>query len=317
MALISIPSSISGITIPGISSRGPLGLLFGNPFTQDILHYPRDLNSLTKGHSIQFTVYEVTPLTYEEVKQTGIDLANLSFKGLTDKLFSSVSNGVSNLKNSSGLNFQPKREKPIAYVHLYMPESLAFTYPKSYDDSISAVNAVGSTIGAALDKLLPGAGGGALTQAITSGISQSGPLATLGLQKAGYAVNPQLQVLFQGINFREFTLAFTFTPYSKDEAIMVEKIVKTFKKNSAPRIVQGVGGMFFIPPASFGLDFKFNGQTNKHINKVQNSVITNIDVNYTPNGWSAHDDGVPVQTTLSLSFKELVLNDSAQIENGY
>jgi hypothetical protein len=198
-----------------------------------------------------------------------------------------------------------------------MPESLAFTYPKSYDDSISAVNDVGSTIGAALDKLLPGAGGGALTQAITSGISQSGPLAALGLQKAGYAVNPQLQVLFQGINFREFTLAFTFTPYSKDEAIMVEKIVKTFKKNSAPRIVQGVGGMFFIPPASFGLDFKFNGQTNTHINKVQNSVITNIDVNYTPNGWSAHDDGVPVQTTLSISFKELVLNDSAQIENGY
>jgi hypothetical protein len=75
--------------------------------------------------------------------------------------------------------------------------------------------------------------------------------------------------------------------------------------------------MFFVPPASFGIKFLFNGSENTHLNKIKNCVITNIDVDYAPQGWSAHDDGVPVQTTLSLSFKELELIDSAQIQNGY
>ena len=197
-----------------------------------------------------------------------------------------------------------------------MPDTLDFQYNVSYDD-VSATGALGSVLGAVLDELVPGKNLGKVASAITSGIEKAGPIASLGLQKAGYAINPQLQVLFQGISFREFSMNFTFTPYSKDEAKQVEDIIKLFRKSAAPKIVNGTVGMLFVPPCSFKIQFLFDGNENKHLNKIQNSVITNIDVNYAPNGWSAHDDGAPVQTTLSISFKELVLNDSDKIAQGY
>ena len=344
MAIISIPSSIAGVTIPGITSNGPLGLLYSNPFKQSILQYPRDLNSSTKGHVVKFTAYEVQSVGYEKLTNLALptveeakDAWTKAGKAISDfdyqkaltgvvsgitNTFNSLSDSLSNLPGaklnlgSESLNFQPKRDKPIGYVSLYMPDNLDFQYNVSYDD-VSAVGALGNVLGAALDKLIPGKNLGKIGSAVTSAVESAKPIATLGLQKAGYAVNPQLQVLFQGIGFREFSMNFTFTPYSKDEAVMVEDIIKLFRKCAAPTIVTGTAGMIFTPPCSFGIEFLFNGNENKHLNKIQNSVITNIDVNYAPQGWSAHDDGTPVQTTLSLTFKELVLNDSAQIEKGY
>jgi len=35
-----------------------------------------------------------------------------------------------------------------------------------------------------------------------------------------------------------------------------------------------------------------------------NCVLDNINVDYAPNGWAAYSDGAPVQTKLTLSFKE-------------
>ena len=141
----------------------------------------------------------------------------------------------------------------------------------------------------------------------------------LGLQKeAGLAINPNLQLLFEGINFREYQMAFTFTPYSQQEADTVNQIIKTFKMYAAPRIVKGAGGMFFIPPAVFQPTFYFNGQVNDKVNAVTESVITNIDVNYGPNGWATFSDGNPVQTTLTLQFQETkILDRGTMVEGNY
>jgi hypothetical protein len=75
--------------------------------------------------------------------------------------------------------------------------------------------------------------------------------------------------------------------------------------------------MFFVPPSTFNLDFLFNGQRNTNITKVTESVIESIDVNYAPNGWAAHDNGAPVQTTLTINFKEIELVDKDKIQAGY
>ena len=54
-----------------------------------------------------------------------------------------------------------------------------------------------------------------------------------------------------------------------------------------------------------------------YINKVAESVITSVDVNYAPNGYTAHDDGSPVQIQMTLQFKEIQLIDKAKIQQGY
>jgi hypothetical protein len=122
--------------------------------------------------------------------------------------------------------------------------------------------------------------------------------------------------MFDGIDFRSFQMSFTFTPFSKDEATAVKNIVKMFKTHAAPRIVSGSAGMLFIPPSTFNLEFKSNGKENENIGKVAECVIESIDVNYAPNGWSAHTDGAPIQTTMSISFKEIELIDREKIEKG-
>ena len=87
----------------------------------------------------------------------------------------------------------------------------------------------------------------------------------MALTTAGYVFNPQEQILFEGIDFRTFNMSFTFTPYSKQEADEVKKIIETFKLYSRPRTITGTGGMLFIPPATFDVEFLFNGKRNEII----------------------------------------------------
>jgi hypothetical protein len=112
-------------------------------------------------------------------------------------------------------------------------------------------------------------------------------------------------------------LAFTFTPYSQQEAEDVKQIIKLFKEAALPRITDAAFGMFFIPPSTLNIDFLYNGKRNPGISRVTESVIESIDVNYAPNGWSAHADGAPVQTTLTMNFKEIELVDKKKIAQGY
>jgi hypothetical protein len=114
-------------------------------------------------------------------------------------------------------------------------------------------------------------------------------------------------------------MSFTLTPYDYDESVTIANIIKTFRKNAAPTIqTGGVSGFFYIPPAIFDIEFLYGGSVNLKINKIQPCFLTDVTVNYAPNGmWTTYNDGTPVQTTLSLSFKESVLVDSAAIEKGY
>ena len=69
MAIISIPTSIGGINIPGGLLGGPLGSLY----TVDGLEYvkyPRDLESATRSHVVFFTINEIQEVTLQEAVDT-------------------------------------------------------------------------------------------------------------------------------------------------------------------------------------------------------------------------------------------------------
>ena len=52
----------------------------------------------------------------------------------------------------------------------------------------------------------------------------------------GTVVNPNLELLFSGPRLRTFQFNFTLTPRSEEEATMVRKIIKFFKRTSAPSL---------------------------------------------------------------------------------
>ena len=143
-------------------------------------------------------------------------------------------------------------------------------------------------------------------------------------RSAGEAFNPQLQVLFQGIDFRRFQFDFTMTPSNANEAKQIQKIIYAFKYASAPEIQIGNLGntMFFKVPDTVKVKFyqsdgKGGTPENKNVHKIGECVIENVTVDYAPMGWSTYKDGYPVQTKLSIQLKEIGIIDKTQIKKGY
>jgi hypothetical protein len=143
MAIISIPTSIGGVSIPGALVNGPLGALFGNGYNMDMLQYPRDLNSATRGHMVQFTVNETQPITYDSVDNPIADAAD------TLGLVSSV---IKNLNSSKNLSLNPRTKKGVATISLYIPDTVNFTYNSGYTGQ-TLMETAAEAGGAAMDLL--------------------------------------------------------------------------------------------------------------------------------------------------------------------
>jgi len=310
MAIISIPTSIGGVSIPGAVVNGPLGSLYQNAFGRTDLQYPRDLQSATRGHYVQFTISEIKPATFNEVTEKLLGAAKSAANAITSPVetFNEAVNGFQKFREDpnsilKSVQFTQPELKTVGTISLYIPETVNFTYAAQYD-KLSLATAAQQTpiIGKAAKTVL--------------GAINSGP-AKLLLRGQGYAFNPQQQILFEGIDFRTYQMAFTFTPYSRQEAATVEKIIKLFKVHAAPRLATGSAGMFFVPPSIFTPKFFFNGQENKKINKITKSVIESIDVNYAPNGFTTQSDGAPTQIQLTINFREIELLTRDRIEQGY
>jgi len=320
MPIISLLPNLGGISIPGITNRvgGPLASLFDNTNTITTLQYPRDLGSPTRGHYVKFTVNEtVEPANYDGsvaqqisnlVENPGLNSVS-SFAG---NIATSIGNfikeaGASSVTNAYNVALNNTKKRQVATVALYMPETVSFSYEASY----SAVSVTGAITQAASS--IPKIGEG--IQSISNAVNSDA--AKLLLKTQGLALNPQEQLLFQGIGFRTYSLAFTFTPFSQEESETVKSIIQTFRQYAAPTLRPGAAGMFFVPPGTFNLDFYFNGDINSNVTKVAESVLTGVEVNYTPNCWSTHKDGAPIQTTMTLAFQEIELIDSNKVIEGY
>jgi hypothetical protein len=343
MAIISIPSSIGGVSIPGNLLKGPLAKLFGGGSNIETYSYPRDLGSATRGHWIQFVINEIEPTQYDTGKISnlfnngvsaaqndvagapattaqnplaGIKTTTAAVKNVVSGAVDAGKEAYAQATEKTNLSLKPKKTRLAATIGLYMPDGMSFTNNASYgnvsllDAAQSALQGVQSLFGGNSSKrgIISGIAS-AIDGGINAATSNAGKLL---LSTQGLAINPGQQLLFDGIDFRTYSLSFTFTPYSKEEADTVKSIIKLFKTHAAPRISQS--GMFFIPPSTFNLGFYKDGGINSNIAAVGESVIESIEVNYAPNGWSAHTDGAPVQTTLTLNFKEIELVDRAKIE---
>lgn len=310
---------------------GPIASLYKNKYTYTNLIYPLDVGSPGKGHTVQFDISDIKPVELKDVENKVNESVN-EFKGAfgtvasaqstattaAGKVIDAFSQGAEYLKNSSPgkiandfiqaaanaprLDYGPQVTNTVSTIRLSMPDTLNFSYGIQYD-KLSVADAAGSV------PLV-----GQIARAITSGIKDNAA-GRMALNKLGYVFNPQEQQIFEGIDFREYDMTFVFTPISEREADTVKEIIKTFRKYAAPTINNKLSGFFFTPPSVFDVSFFFNGQPNYNLNPIRRSVITNINVDYAPNGWAALRNGAPVQTTLTISFRETELVDRTSIES--
>jgi hypothetical protein len=308
----------------GILMASPLIDLYRNVTGDELqysLQYPRDLSGSVpdsnqstgrggKQHYVLFQIFETaTNIEKTADQNNGTDEMGNTFGQIQASAPSSAS--VANAINSTAStrwNLSTKTTNvPVGQIALYIPEEVRIHQPAQYGE-LSVLTALNQVSGGLV---------GAATSYVSKN-AENGAAGALLLNYVGYVFNPQEQVMFDGITFRTFSMSFTFTPFNKKEAEQVKTIIQTFRQHAAPRIVTAAGGFFFTPPSQFNISYKFkNGEDNPYINSFKRSVLEDVSVNYAPNGWSAHEDGSPVQTTLTLSFKELELVDKIDIQNGY
>ena len=126
---------------------------------------------------------------------------------------------------------------------------------------------------------------------------------------SGLAVNPSLELLFDGPQLREFSFSFKMTPRSKDEAKMVRSIIRTFKQAMSVKRSQSV--LLLKSPHTFRISYLTSTQDHPYLNRFKECALTNCSVNYTPDGsYMSYDDSSPdgrsmTAYELSLSFSEL------------
>lgn len=319
------------VEVNGGASAGPLKDLYQNPYSQKALYYPRDLGQLDKGHSVQFDIKDVVPLEFSQVASSISNFAGKAYNSAA----SAVSSGLNSITNENNftsaeqvktnslgfinsavsgtqkfftdvgksgiLEAKTPAPKISSTIRLYMPDSLSFGYSAQYD-KLSVAEAINSV------PLI-----GQVSKAATSFLSDN-ELGKMASAKIGYTFNPQQQTMFEGVDFREFEFEFIFTPTSRDEAIVVQNIIKELRRAAAPTKVVAAAGFFWVPPSIFNISFFFNQQPNYSIPPIRPCVLQSVVANLAPNGWAAMNDGSPVQTTLSLSFKELDLVDRESIK---
>ena len=126
----------------------------------------------------------------------------------------------------------------------------------------------------------------------------------------GKIPNSNLELLFNSPALRKFSFTWRMSPRSREEAMVVNKIIRSFKQGmSAKKLNPTSGGASFFlgTPNIFDLQFKTGGgQLIDGLFRVKTSACTNTAVSYTDGAqWSAYDDGQPTSINLTLAFEEL------------
>ena len=130
--------------------------------------------------------------------------------------------------------------------------------------------------------------------------------------------NPYMEVLFSGVPNRTFSFDFKFVPRNLKEQQIVKKIVHEFAFHRAPEFKSDSNTVYMLYPSEFDIEFIHKDKLNPWLYKMSTCALTNVSVNYSPEGqYASHEDGSPFATTLSLAFTEMEVLTKQRIEEGY
>jgi len=221
---------------------------------------------------------------------------------------------------------------------MFMPAQVATTYSANYTDT-----GIGMFVGDALNiydelkrtgmreaditKSLQGvaSGAGNLAELALTNIVGSGVVPGLsGLREArgittGEIISERMELAFKGINKRQFQYTFKMIPKSAAEADEIKSIIHLFKRNMLPEMTGGdASGRRMTIPNTFNIQYMYNGADNNFLHKIGECVLENFSVAYGGEKYATYNPTAngapPVETTITLAFKELDLVTRAGVE---
>ena len=221
-------------------------------------------------------------------------------------------------------------------ILLYMPEDISTGFRANWDGK-SMSNLATGAIRAFGQKGL-GSKVTAGAQAIENLFKQSGALAGVAAVKAattrlggdalsyddifggisGGIMNPNTELLFGGVQMRNFQLNFKLVPRHGRESTEINNIVTQFKRamlpTSEPGEIMGFNKAtnnlgirlgFIGVPKLVRVSFMKGDSEHDVLPRYKMCALTSVDVNYTPDGtYATYTDGQPVAIGLQLNFQE-------------
>ena len=242
-------------------------------------------------------------------------------------------------KTTAGVS-KPATVQLDTAIALYMPPTVSVTYTANYTDT-----EIGSGAAAGLDVIKAASQGlGSIVTSLTSDkvkndmvdAARKAGLGALGNvpgfqgsrelfeMQQGYIMTNRMEIAFKGIPKRGFQYTFKMIPKSEQEAEEVRKIVTAFKMNMLPEGMGESGGFTgknLKIPNTFDIKYMFVGKENQYLNKISTCVLESMNVTYGGDRYKTFDgneEGAPpVETTMTLNFKEMELITKNKAEDGF
>jgi len=249
-------------------------------------------------------------------------------------------NSIKNQKNNKSLVLKRMPySNLIQTIALYMPPQVTVQYAAKYADTEIGVGAeAGSktltdlydgrlTFATATDTL----GDAAAQMGKQTGIKlldtvAPGAKALVALER-GKIITPRIELMFEGIGRRSFEFTFIMIPKSASEAQLIRQIVNAFKENMIPDVAtEEFGGSANVRevniPNVFDIKYMYRGQENQHLNKISTSFLTDMNVQYGGDRYTAFEPDAtgsppPQRTTLTLTFQEIDLVYRDKVKEGF
>ena len=185
------------------------------------------------------------------------------------------------------------------------------------NNPIGNLSSIKDAITAGILNKIPGVGGNVTFNDITGSTK-------------GIVMNPNAELLYDSPDLRDISMVFKMVPQSDTEAKDIRTIVEAFRIASLPQYgargrisgdadYQNIGASNFITvPDLCKFTFMVGAKSNTWIAQYKPCGITQVQVNYTPDGtYAAHTDGSPVATELTIKFTETKLIFQQDISKGF
>jgi hypothetical protein len=274
------------------------------------------------------TVEGVVDAGFDYAKGAAIGALNKSLPSGVKTAFGAV-NALLNLADQLGGNQNASTKAyNMGSITLYTPHNLSESYKPNW-----AGAELGASAGHGLAQMIGGFQLGSKALTALKELSDYDPILKAGLSKVagaainqenisplvmkseGRAVNPHLEQMFKGVEFRTFTYDFKLAPRNRREAQAIYDIVHRFKWAAAPSYESvGAYGPFFKYPYLFKISYYNEDQ----IHYIGDCALTGITVNHAGSGTNTtfYDD-YPVETDLNLTFTEMQIMTKEAFAEGF
>ena len=235
---------------------------------------------------------------------------------------------------------RPPTRRLDTAVALYMPAQVQVTYGTKYTDT--EISPLAGPVGEGITNLMSGAGlsdtydnfvgnvskGSAVEKKVLTTIAST--LDGLGLSgsrealeiSSGEIFADRMELAFKGVDRRSFQYTFKMIPRNSREADEIRKIVFAFKANMLPELTEGKDRDTMTTPNTFNIQYMYKGKENDYVHRVSECFLENVQVSYGGDRYKTFephaDDGAPpVETSITLAFKEIEIITRERIFQGY